>query len=95
MTRVAGSASTSVVFDAPKMVWGLAGADFKRHAAKWRCPTGECQPKGKWVKGSRRNPLIPRESKRFRSLYKGGASIEREWATQERVRACADTGARA
>jgi hypothetical protein len=24
----------------------------------------ECSPKSKWVKGSRRNPLIPRESKR-------------------------------
>lgn len=59
--------------------WTFAGADFKRHAAKWRCPTGECQPKSKWVKGSRRNPLIPRESKRFRSLYKGRASIEREF----------------
>jgi hypothetical protein len=22
----------------------LAGPDFKRHAAKWRCPTGECGP---------------------------------------------------
>ncbi len=25
-------------------VWTFAGADFKRRATKWRCPTGECQP---------------------------------------------------
>jgi hypothetical protein len=25
--------------------WTFAGADFKRKAAKWRCPPGECQPK--------------------------------------------------
>ncbi len=23
--------------------WTFAGADFKRKATKWRCPTGECQ----------------------------------------------------
>jgi hypothetical protein len=46
---------------------------------KWRCPTGECQPKSKWVKGSRRNPVIPRNTKRWRSLYKGRASVEREF----------------
>jgi hypothetical protein len=22
--------------------WTFAGADFKRKATKWRCPTGEC-----------------------------------------------------
>lgn len=27
--------------------WTFAGADFNRRAAKWRCPTGECQPKSK------------------------------------------------
>jgi hypothetical protein len=42
-------------------------------------PPAECQPKSKWVKGSRRNPLIPRESKWFRSLYKGRAPVEREF----------------
>jgi hypothetical protein len=41
----------------------FAGSDFKRNAAKWRCPTGECEPKSKWVKAHRRYPLIPRETR--------------------------------
>jgi len=48
-------------------------------ASKWRCPTGECEPKSKWVKASRLHPLIPRETKRWRSLYRGRASVEREF----------------
>jgi hypothetical protein len=59
--------------------WTFAGADFKRGASKWRCPAGECQPKSKWIKADRRNPLIPRESKRWRSLYRGRAAVEREF----------------
>jgi len=56
-----------------------AGADFNRNASKWRCPTGECDPKSKWVKAERRYPLVPRESKRWRDLYRGRASVEREF----------------
>lgn len=59
--------------------WTFAGADFKRHAAKLRCPTGECSPKSVWIKGDRRNPLIPRESERWRKLYRGRAAVEREF----------------
>jgi hypothetical protein len=59
--------------------WTFAGADFKRNAAKWRCPTGECQPKSKWVKAERRYPLIPRQSKRWGNLYRGRAAVEREF----------------
>jgi Transposase DDE domain len=59
--------------------WTFAGTDFKRGASKWRCPTGECKPKSTWVKADRRNPLIPRETKRWRSLYRGRASVEREF----------------
>jgi len=59
--------------------WTFAGSDFKRNAAKWRCPTGECEPKSKWVKAHRRYPLIPRETRRFRDLYAGRASVEREF----------------
>ncbi len=55
------------------------GADFKRKAAKWRCPTGECEPKSKWVKANRGNPLIPRATKRWRDLYRGRAEVEREF----------------
>ena len=59
--------------------WTFAGSDFKRNAAKWRCPSGECEPKSKWVKAERRYPLIPRETRRFRDLYAGRASVEREF----------------
>ena len=59
--------------------WTFAGADFKRNAAKWRCPTGECQPKSAWVKADRRYPLVPRDSKRLRDLYRGRAAVEREF----------------
>lgn len=67
-------------------VWTFAGADFKRKATKWRCPTGECQPASKWVKADRRNPLVPRSSKRFGDLYRRRAAVECEfWALEERV----------
>ena len=59
--------------------WTFAGADFKRGATKWRCPSGECQPKSTWIKADRRNPLIPRETRRFRNLYRGRAAVEREF----------------
>ncbi|HZT85841.1 MAG TPA: transposase [Gaiellaceae bacterium] len=58
-------------------VWKFAGADAKRKASKWRCPTGDCKPASKWVKADRLHPLIPRESKRWRDLYRGRASVER------------------
>jgi len=59
--------------------WTFAGADFKRGATKWRCPSGECQPKSTLIKADRRNPLIPRETSRFRNLYRGRAAVEREF----------------
>jgi hypothetical protein len=60
-------------------VWTFAGADFKRAASKWRCPTGECSPKSTWVKASRHHPLVPRGTKRFGELYRGRAAVEREF----------------
>lgn len=57
--------------------WTFAGADFKRKLTKWRCPSGECQPKSLWRKASRLHPLIPRETKRWRDLYRGRAAVER------------------
>jgi transposase len=69
-------------YEAPECehgLWTFAGADFKRRATKWRCPLGECNPKSKWVTASRRNPLVPRQSKRHRKLYKGRAAVEREF----------------
>ena len=67
--------------------WTFAGADLKRKRTKWRCPTRECQPAGVWVKADRLHPLIPRESRRSRKLYKSRGAVERgfgrlknEWA---------------
>jgi Transposase DDE domain len=59
--------------------WTFAGADYNRRATKWRCPTGKCKPGSKWIKASRLHPLIPRESKRFKDLYRKRGSIEREF----------------
>jgi IS5 family transposase len=59
--------------------WTFAGADRKRSATKWRCPTGECQPASVWVKADRLHPLIPRETGRWKKLYCGRASVEREF----------------
>ncbi len=28
--------------------WTFAGADYKRRATKWRCPTGRCSPASRW-----------------------------------------------
>jgi len=61
--------------------WAFAGADAKRGLAKWRCPTGECKPGSRWIKADRLHPLVPRETARWRKLYKGRASVEREFGT--------------
>jgi transposase, IS5 family len=57
--------------------WRFAGADYRRGATKWRCPSGQCQPSSKWVKIDRLHPSIPRESLRWRKLYRGRAAVER------------------
>ncbi|MEJ7788230.1 MAG: transposase, partial [Solirubrobacteraceae bacterium] len=59
--------------------WTFAGADYKRKATKWRCPTGECQPASVWVKADRLHPLIPRHTERSRKLYSSRGAIEREF----------------
>ncbi len=59
--------------------WTFAGADDKRNATKWRCPTGGCQPASVWVKADRLHPLVPRGSKRFRALYRERGAVEREF----------------
>ena len=59
--------------------WRFAGADPRRQAAKWRCPTGDYSPCSRWVKADRLHPLVPRESKRWKSLYRGRAAVEREF----------------
>lgn len=60
-------------------VWNFAGSDRKRGASKWRCPTGECKPASTWVKADRLHPLMPRESKRWKALYRGRSAVEREF----------------
>jgi Transposase DDE domain len=52
-------------------------ANFCRTSNRTR--PGQCQPKSTWVKADRRNPLIPRSTKRFGDLYRGRASVEREF----------------
>ncbi len=59
--------------------WTFAGADYKRRATKWRCPTGECKPASTWVKADRLHPLIPRETERSRKLYRSRGAVEREF----------------
>jgi hypothetical protein len=59
--------------------WTFAGADFKRKATKWRCPTGECKPKSRWIKADRLHPLVPHESARSRALYRSRRAVEREF----------------
>ena len=59
--------------------WAFAGTDSKRKLTKWRCPTEDYQPKSLWRKASRLHPLIPRETKRWGDLYRGRASVEREF----------------
>jgi transposase len=59
--------------------WTFGGADAKRGATKWRCPTGECKPASVWIKASRLHPLIPHGTDRWKSLYKKRTAVEREF----------------
>jgi transposase len=59
--------------------WRFAGADYKRKATKWRCPTGECAPASVWIKAERLFPLIPRDTPRFAALYRRRSAVEREF----------------
>ncbi len=65
--------------------WRFAGSDYSRKASKWRCPTGECKPASRWVKADRLHPLVPRETPRWRKLYKGRGRRARVRAAQERM----------
>ncbi len=59
--------------------WGFAGSDAKRGASKWRCPTGECDHKSKWIKASRLHLLVPRSTEWFREFYCQRGAVEREF----------------
>lgn len=55
----------------------FANPTRSRSLRKWS--NGECKPASKWIKADRRNPLAPRDSKRWRDLYRGRAAVEREF----------------
>lgn len=57
--------------------WTFAGADARRGATKWRCPTGECSPASKWVKADRLHPLIPHGTDRWKAYYRQRTAVER------------------
>jgi Transposase DDE domain/Transposase domain (DUF772) len=59
--------------------WTFAGSDVKRGAAKYRCPTGKCQPASVWIKASRLHTLIPRTTARWKALYHQRGAVEREF----------------
>ena len=64
--------------------WTFAGADFKRKATKWRCPTGECQPASVWVKTDHLHPPVPRTPERSRKLCCLRGAVEREFGRLKR-----------
>jgi transposase len=39
----------------------------------------DCKPASVWIKADRLHPLIPRETPRFRGLYKRRGAVEREF----------------
>jgi transposase len=59
--------------------WTFAGSDAKRGAAKYRCPSGECSPASVWIKADRLHTLIPRETPRWKGLYRSRGAVEREF----------------
>ncbi len=61
----------------------FAGSDAKRGASKYRCPSGECSPARVWIKANRLHTLIPRESARWKKLYRGRSGVEREFGAPE------------
>ncbi len=42
-------------------------------------PYAECKPASWWIKPDRLDPLIPRETPRFKALYKQRGAAEREF----------------
>ena len=57
--------------------WTFAGADDKRQATKWRCPSGECKPASVWRPYSRLHPPIPHDSERWWGFYRQRGAVER------------------
>ncbi len=57
--------------------WTFAGSDARRGASKWRCPSGECNPKSRWIKADRLHPLIPHGTDRWKAFYRKRTAVER------------------
>ena len=57
--------------------WTFAGADAKRGATRWRCPSGECKPGSVWIKADRLHPLIPHGTDRWKANYRRRTAVER------------------
>ena len=64
--------------------WTFAGADYKRQATTWRCPTGECGANPMWLKADRLHPLIPRETKRYNEPSRVSRRLETRISVLER-----------
>jgi len=47
-------------------------------------PDRRCKPASVWIKASRLHPLIPRETPRYRKLYRGRSAVEREFGRLKR-----------
>lgn len=75
--RFAGEGNWTEAPECEHGSWTFAGADFKRRRTKWRCPSGECQPKSKWIAADRRHPLIPRCTPRFGQMFAKRGCVER------------------
>lgn len=45
----------------------------------WQVRTASNNESTRWIKASRLHPLVPRETPRWRKLYKGRAAVEREF----------------
>src|SRR5688572_23091294 len=57
------------------------GADYKRRATRWRCPTGECKPASTWVEADRLQSLIPRETENSAKLDRSRGAVAREFSS--------------
>ncbi len=60
-------------------MWTFAGPDGKRGAAKYRWPSGECSSASVWIRADRLHMLIPRETPRWKTLYRSRGAVEREF----------------
>lgn len=60
-------------------MWTFTGPDAKRGAAKYRWPSGECSSASVWIRADRLHTLIPRETPRWKTLYRSRGAVEREF----------------